>query len=161
MQQIISQASTHERDLVIPLLPATHSKHVWRYSRFGTPYKVRLCLDLKASGVNDAVADWKLRYRDLHDVACKVKQGDWLASLDISRFYLRLPAGRKLRPTQRVQDPSFCAKTSKANKFNVYEKPKRNKFWRTNFAPLFKKKHKKNNFHDFWKYSRVRSQAGT
>ena len=88
---------------------------MWRYTKYGIPYKIRLCLDLKAADVNEATAPWKFKYRGLDDVAKSVKRGDWLASVDISRFYLRLPAGRNLRRVQWVQDPLSYAKTSKAN----------------------------------------------
>lgn len=111
----LSKPSTTKPKLVVPLLPATRSKHVWRYLKHGTPYKVRLCLDLKAVGVNAATEDWKFRYRGLYDVASKLKKGDWLASVDISRFYLRLPAGPNLQKAQWVQDPETYAKSAKAN----------------------------------------------
>ena len=103
--------------MVVPLLPARRAKHVWRYHRFGIPYKVRLCLDLKAAIVNDATEDWRFRYYGLNDVAEGLRRGDWLASVDISRFYLRLPAGKGLRSAQWVQDPSTYGKTSRDNKF--------------------------------------------
>lgn len=103
---------TNAPGFVTPLLPASKSKQVWRYLRDGTPYKIRLCLDLKATKVNDGVADWKFRYRDLHDVAVNLHRDDWLASVDISRFFLRLPAGRGLRQVQWVRDPhTYSSKT--------------------------------------------------
>ena len=55
---------------------------------------MRLCLDLKSSGYNDSLYDWPFRYRSLDAVAEKVQQNDYLATLDISRFYLRLPAAK-------------------------------------------------------------------
>lgn len=100
--------------MVVPLLPVARSKQVWRYLRQGVPYKIRLCLDLKAAEVNDAVADWKFRYRDLYDVASNIRKGDWLASVDISRFFLRLPAGLGLRQAQWVRDPTTYGKKLKA-----------------------------------------------
>ena len=111
----LSEPSSVKPKLVVPLLPATRSKHVWRYLKQGIPYKVRLCLDLKSVGVNSATEDWKFRYRGLYDVAAKLRKGDWLASVDISRFYLRLPAGPNLQKAQWVQDPETYAKSAKAN----------------------------------------------
>ena len=111
----LSKSSTTKPNLVVPLLPASRSKHVWRFLKHGTPYKVRLCLDLKAVGVNEATEDWKFRYRGLYDVASKLRKGDWLAAVDISRFYLRLPAGPNLQKVQWVQDPETYAKSAKAN----------------------------------------------
>ena len=121
---LLSEPTEKEPEFTVPLLPATRSKHKWRYVRYGIPYKVRLCLDLKAAQVNEAAEDWKFRYRALDDVAANLKKGDWLASVDISRFYLRLPAGQKLRSVQWVQDPESYAHTTKLN-----NKSKR-KLWR-------------------------------
>ena len=42
-------------------------------------------------------------------IAESIKQGDYMAALDISRFYLRLPAGKKLRAAQWFQDPESYA----------------------------------------------------
>ena len=111
----LSEPSSVKPKLVVPLLPATRSKHVWRYLKQGIPYKVRLCLDLKSVGVNAATKDWKFRYRGLYDVASKLRKGDWLASVDISRFYLRLPAGPNLQKAQWVQDPETYGNSSKEN----------------------------------------------
>ena len=120
----LSKPSTTKPKLVVPLLPASRSKHVWRYLKHGIPYKVRLCLDLKAVGVNEATEDWKFRYRGLYEVASKLKKNDWLAAVDISRFYLRLPAGPNLQRVQWVQDPETYAKSAKANA------NKKRKWWR-------------------------------
>ena len=112
----LSPPSAKEPQLVVPLLPASRSKHVWRYHKYGTPYKIRLCLDLKSAQVNDATCDWKFRYRGLDDLASSINRNDWLASVDISRFYLRLPAGKNLRSVQWIQDPTTYERTSDANK---------------------------------------------
>ena len=58
---------------------------------------MRLCVDFKNGGLNDMLDEWSFRYWGLESVAETVKKGDWLASIDISRFYLRLPAGKTLR----------------------------------------------------------------
>lgn len=121
---LLDELTEEEPDFAVPLLPATRSKHKWRYLKYGIPYKVRLCLDFKAAQVNAATQDWKFRYRALDDIAASVQKGDWLASVDISRFYLRLPAGQKLRTVQWVQDPGSYAQSTKLN-----NKSKR-KLWR-------------------------------
>ena len=59
----------------IPLLPVVKRKHKWRYRRDGTPYKVRLCLDLKNGGYNDNLLEWPFHYRGLDSVAEKVRLG--------------------------------------------------------------------------------------
>ena len=112
---LLSEPTLEEPEFAVPILPATRSKHRWRYLKYGVPYKVRLCLDLKAAKVNESTEDWKFRYKALDDIATSVQQGDWLASVDISRFYLRLPAGAKLRKVQWVQDPESYACSAKAN----------------------------------------------
>ena len=112
---LLSEPVDKDPEFAVPILPATRSKHRWRFLKHGIPYKVRLCLDLKASKVNRATGDWKFRYKGLDDIAANLKHGDWLASVDISRFYLRLPAGPNLRRVQWVQDPESYAYTAKLN----------------------------------------------
>ena len=75
-------------------------------------YKMRLCLDLKCSGYNAKLLDWLFRYCCIDVIAERIKQGDWMAALDISRFYLRLPAGRE---AQWFQGPSSYAKSTHNN----------------------------------------------
>ena len=113
---LLSEPTSVQPKFVVPILPAARAKHVWRFLVHGVPYKIRLCLDLKAAGVNASTEDWKFRYRGLDDVAAKVRRGDWLASVDISRFYLRLPAGPGLRSAQWVQDPTTYGRNSKSNR---------------------------------------------
>ena len=98
-----------------PLLPVAREKDKWRHAKKGTDYKIRLCLDLKYSGYNASLADWPFRFWGLDCVAENVRRGDWLASLDISRFYLRLPAGAKLRQAQWFQEPSSYAASTHDN----------------------------------------------
>ena len=95
-----------------PLLPVVRAKDKWRHKTSGKEYKVRLCLDLKSSKYNARLLEWAFRYRGLDSIAEAVKKGDWLAALDISRFYLRLPAGKKLREAQWFQDPESYAGTT-------------------------------------------------
>ena len=59
--------------------------------------------------------DWQFRYWGLESVAETVSKGDWLASIDISRFYLRLPAGERLRSIQWFQDPESFGVDTNAN----------------------------------------------
>ena len=92
--------------IFFPLLPVVREKDKWKKDKYGTEYKVRLCLDFKMGGYNDMLLDWPFRYWNLDCVAENVKRGDWLGTLDISRFYLRLPAGAKLRQAQWFQDPA-------------------------------------------------------
>ena len=70
---------------------------------------MRLCLDLKSSGYNKRLVEWLFRYRGLDSIAESIEQGDWMGVLDISRFYLRLPAGERLRAAQWFQDPESYA----------------------------------------------------
>ena len=98
-----------------PLLPVVRAKDKWRFECTGKEYKVRLCLDLKCSSYNERLYDWPFRYRGLDAIAETVEKDDWLAALDISRFYLRLPAGRKLRESQWFQDPSSYAGDTRGN----------------------------------------------
>ena len=106
----LMSAQTDERPhLFFPLLPVVREKDKWRRDKYGTDYKIRLCLDLKQGGYNDMLEDWNFRFWGLDCVGENVKQGDWLASVDISRFYLRLPAGARLRQAQWFQDPESYA----------------------------------------------------
>ena len=98
-----------------PLLPVVRAKDRWRYECTKAEYKVRLCLDLKCSGYNERLYDWPFRYRGLDAIAETVQKDDWLAALDISRFYLRLPAGKRLREAQWFQDPSSYAGSTHDN----------------------------------------------
>ena len=81
-------------------------------------------MDLKNGDLNDMFEDCPFRYLGLDSVPTKVKQGDWLAALDISRFYLRLPAGAKLRELLWFQDPTTYTATSKANERGSVNKMK-------------------------------------
>ena len=100
-EELMSAATNKRPKLFFPLLPVVREKDKWRHAKFGKEYKVRLCLDLKQGGYNDMLEDWIFRYWGLDWIAENVKRGDWLASVDISRFYLRLPAGAKLKQAQK------------------------------------------------------------
>ena len=105
-----------------PLLPVARAKDKWRWRRIGKDYKIRLCLDLKCSGYNARLLDWLFRYCGIHVIAEKIKKGDFMAALDISRFYLRLPAGQRLREAQWFQDPSSYAKNTHNNEQKAAKK---------------------------------------
>lgn len=57
---------------------------------------MRLCLDLACTGYNARLLDWSFRYCGIDVIAEYVLSGDYMAALNISRFYLRLPADAKL-----------------------------------------------------------------
>ena len=111
----MSPPTSVEPKVFFPLLPVVREKDRWLLIHEEIMYKVRLCMDLKNGGLNDLYEDWLFRYVGIENVATKVKQGDWLAAIDISRFYLRLPAGKKLRSLLWFQDPATYAKNSKTN----------------------------------------------
>ena len=112
---LMSPVVSSKPKLVFPLLPVVRAKDEWRHRQKGDDYKVRLCVDFKNGGLNDMLYDWPFRYWGLESVAETVSQGDWLASIDISRFYLRLPAGKNLRAAQWFQDPDSFAGDTNAN----------------------------------------------
>ena len=66
--------------------------------------------------MNSLLLDWPFRYLGMDDIASEVKPGDWLAAIDISRFYLRLPAGQRLRSVQWFQDPATYAYNTHDNR---------------------------------------------
>ena len=80
------------------------------------PAKAWLCLNLKSSGDNDKKAPWMFRYLILQMVTEEVGRHDWLTVLDIDQFYMRLPAGRRMRARQWFQDPQSYAPSDKDNK---------------------------------------------
>lgn len=116
---LMSRQYDEEPEFYSPLLPVVRAKDKWRHARYGKEYKVRLCMDLKSSGYNDRLLDWPFRYRGLDAIAEEVNKGDWIAVLDISRFYLRLPGSVKLRAKQWFQDPdSYAGSTFDNNKIS-------------------------------------------
>ena len=102
---LMSEAVVERPSVVFPILLVVRAKDKWRHSSTGVDYKIRLCMDFKNGGMNDGLDEWKFRYWGLESVAESVCPGDWLGSIDISRFYLRLPAGEHLRNVQWFQDP--------------------------------------------------------
>ena len=116
-ENLMSEPTSEAPRVFCPLLPVVREKDRWVWQHGGPMYKVRLCLDMKNGGLNDLFSEWYFRYVGIDNVACTVKKGDWLATVDISRFYLRLPAGSRLRSVQWFQDPSSYA-DSKCNNDN-------------------------------------------
>ena len=112
---LMSEATSDVPPTYFPLLPVVREKDRWLFEKFATDYKVRLCLDFKSGSVNARLFDWPFRYVGIDDIASTIKPGDWLATVDISRFYLRLPAGRRLRAVQWFQDPRSYAANSRDN----------------------------------------------
>ena len=112
---LMSESSGTRPDFFSPLLPVAREKDKWRWKVSGSDYKMRLCLDLKRSGYNARLLDWLFRYCCIDAIAERIKKGDWMAALDISRFYLRLPAGKRLREAQWFQDPASYAESSHDN----------------------------------------------
>ena len=111
----MSELTDEWPELFSPLLPVSREKDKWRWQKLGKDYKMRLCLDLKKSGYNKRLLDWLFRYCCIHVITERIQQGDWLAALDISKFYLRLPAGKRLRRAQWFQDPSTYAQCTHNN----------------------------------------------
>ena len=114
-EDLISALTEVWPEFFSPLLPVAREKDKWRWIKKMVDYKIRLCLDLKVSGYNKRLLEWLFRYCGIEVMLESIKQGDWLAALDISRFYLRLPAGKRLRAAQWFQDPSSYAKSTHNN----------------------------------------------
>ena len=115
LQGLLSDPTDVTPEAFFPLLPVVRAKDRWRFIVHGMAYKVRLCMDFKAGKLNEKLVDLPFRYWGLDAVAENVQQGDWLAVIDISNFYLRLPAGRNLRKVQWFQDPSSYASCTHNN----------------------------------------------
>ena len=114
-ENLMSEATAAQPATWFPVLPVVREKDRWLFEKFGIEYKVRLCLDFKSGALNDMLLDWCFRYVGMEDIATKIRKNDWLAVVDISRFYLRLPAGASLRAVQWFQDPQSYAATSHDN----------------------------------------------
>ena len=112
---LMSESSGTRPDFFSPLLPVAREKDKWRWKTLQKDYKMRLCLDLKSSKYNARLLDWLFRYCCIDAIAENIKKGDWMAALDISRFYLRLPAGKRLREAQWFQDPASYANSTHDN----------------------------------------------
>lgn len=105
--------------LVFPLLPAYRGKHIWRFKKFGTDYLPRLALDICTSGGKEIFEPWSLQFlavRALFQIVCR---GDYLATKDISRYYNRLLASKRLREFQNFQDPRTYASDTRSNETKI------------------------------------------
>jgi len=111
----MSEATAKVPDAYFPILPVVREKDRWLFIKFALDYKVRLCLDFKSGLLNSLLLDWPFRYVGIDDIASVIRPGDWLATVDISRFYLRLPAGERLRNVQWFQDPESYATSTHNN----------------------------------------------
>ena len=64
---------------------------------------------------NSDIGHWMM----VHDVAANLKKGDWLASVDTSRFYLESKSvSRKEFEKRTVQDPDIYTHSGKLNNNN-------------------------------------------
>ena len=100
------------------LLPVIKAKDLWRHKIADStrPVKGRLCLDLKSSGDNTKIASWRFRYLIMQLIMTSLESTDWLTVLDIDQFYMRLPAGRRMRARQWFQDPESFSESDSRNK---------------------------------------------
>ena len=69
----------------------------------GSIPKCRVCLDMSPS--NEHMVEWPMRYEDAGKIATVVRRGDRFFKLDLSSFYLRLPAHWRLQQLQSCRDP--------------------------------------------------------
>ena len=132
-ENLMSDPTSEVPDVFFALLPVVREKDRWVWQHGGPMYKVRLCMDMKNGGLNDLFSEWYFRYLGIDNVAFTVKKGDWLATIDISRFYLRLPAGARLRSVQWFQDPASYA----GNKVNNENKKLRKLLFRQLLSVAF------------------------
>lgn len=122
MDMLVSDPTATVPDKFFPILPVVREKDRWRHLMQGLAYAIRLCMDFKSGKLNDLLKEWGFSYWGLECLAERVEQDDWLATLDISSFYLRLPAGRLLRAVQWFQDPSSYGPDNNANDRMSYKR---------------------------------------
>ena len=115
MGDLVSDPTAEVPDKFFPILPVVREKDRWRHLMHGLAYAIRLCMDFKSGKLNALLKEWGFKYWGLECLAERVQQDDWLATLDISSFYLRLPAGKRLRAVQWFQDPSSYGCDNNAN----------------------------------------------
>ena len=86
-------------------------------------YKIRLCLDLKVSGYNKRLLDWLFRYCGIEVMLESIKQGDWLAALDISLFTFVCQQANvcALRSGFRTLHSSYARSTHNNNQKRKYK----------------------------------------
>ena len=74
----------------------------------GAVPKGRVCLNVKASGLNEALQPWQFRYEDVH-AAVRLVSGPrcFVLKLDIVKFFLELAASERLQGLLWFADPRF------------------------------------------------------
>ena len=132
--RFLSPATTEAPSSCCALLPVIKRKDRWRcrVKLDKGPPKARLCLDLKTSRDNDHVLQWLFRYLTFQLIPSEVQQGDWLAVLDIDQFFMRLPAGARMRARQWFQDPDSFPASDAEN-----SAPSHQKRWRQLLSVAF------------------------
>lgn len=68
------------------------------------PLKIRVVADYSRQ-VNDALDKWKFKYEGVDAAAELVTPGCWLATVDISKFFLRVPLHKAAYKTSFFRDP--------------------------------------------------------
>ena len=93
-----------------PLLTAIRLMHRIKAEETGAIPKGRVCLDVKASGLNEAMQCWPFRYEDVHSaVRILPGPGCFVAKLDLVKYFLRLAASQGLQDLLWFSDPRFEA----------------------------------------------------
>lgn len=94
-----------------PLLTVIRLMHRIKAAANGTVPKGRVCLDVKASGLNADMAAWPFRYEDVHaSVRILPGPGCFVAKLDLVKYFLRLAASLGLQDLLWFSDPRFEAR---------------------------------------------------
>ena len=93
-----------------PLLTIIRLMHRIKAEANGTVPKGRVCLDVKASGLNAALEGWPFRYEDVH-AAVRIIPGPgcFVAKLDLVKYFLRLAASQGLQDLLWFSDPRYEA----------------------------------------------------
>ena len=102
-------------EMVFPLLPAYRGKHIWRFKKYGTDYLPRLALDICTAGGKEIFEKWPMQFLGVRALFQIIRRGDYLATMDISRYYNRLLASHRLREFQCFQDPATYAQDKCSN----------------------------------------------
>ena len=93
-----------------PLLTVIRLMHRIKAEASGAVPKGRVCLDVKASGLNAALQEWPFRYEDVH-AAVRIVPGPgcFVAKLDLVKYFLRLAASLRLQDLLWFCDPRYEA----------------------------------------------------
>ena len=105
---VLSPRQLTRPDFVAPLLTIVRPKHRREAERRGVTPKGRVCLDVKASTLNESLADWRFSY-DTADAAVRLIHGPgaWVAKLDLEKYFLALAASERLQHHLWFSDPRF------------------------------------------------------